>query len=223
MRTSDRGLLEIAEHEGIVPAPYKDSVGVWTYGIGHTASAGGLDPREMNSAMPIDLDAAVTRCVELFREDVRKYEDRVNRAFTVPLEQHQFDALVSWDFNTGGATWRSKTTRRPCQLVQQVNSGNLSGDGFMGWLKPPEIRKRRTAEQRLFKTGDYDHNGDSIPIWQTDGRGNLRGVLRVMHGAELLDRMNRIRSDWAPDPQEQPPGGLAGLLAFLRNLFGGTK
>jgi lysozyme len=44
MKVSTRGLAEIASHEGIVTSRYKDSVGVWTLGIGHTASAGSPDP-----------------------------------------------------------------------------------------------------------------------------------------------------------------------------------
>ena len=48
MRLSDKGIVEIAEHEGIVPAPYRDSVGVVTFGVGHTAAAGVLDPAEMS-------------------------------------------------------------------------------------------------------------------------------------------------------------------------------
>ena len=42
MKTSDAGLFALALHEGIVPAPYKDSVGVLTYGIGHTLGAGSV-------------------------------------------------------------------------------------------------------------------------------------------------------------------------------------
>ena len=40
MRTSDRGLLALIRHEGVVPGPYLDVKGVWTFGIGHTAARG---------------------------------------------------------------------------------------------------------------------------------------------------------------------------------------
>lgn len=185
MKTSDNGVVEIAEHEGIVPAPYKDSVGEWTWGVGHTAAAGGLDPQEMNGSMPTGaaLDAAIDRALAVFKEDLVKYENRVNDAIKVTLEQHEFDALVSFDFNTGGI-YKAK-------LTSAINSGNKSGAGFMGWLKPAEIRKRRTAEMRLFQTGDYDANGNTVPIWATDGRGNLKGLAHTISGDELLRRMNR--------------------------------
>ena len=44
MQMTERGLLALAGHEGVVPAPYRDSTGTWTFGIGHTAAAGPPDP-----------------------------------------------------------------------------------------------------------------------------------------------------------------------------------
>lgn len=227
MKLSDKGLLEIAEHEGIVPAPYRDSVGVWTYGIGHTKNAGGLDPFKMAKNMPTghNLEAAIDRAIEIFREDVQKYEERVNRAIKVPLAQHQFDALVSFDFNTGGI-FQAKLTRA-------INARDADASRhFFGWLKPPEIRKRRTAEKNLFVTGNYDANGDDIPIWATNGAGKLTGILKTIDGADLLRRMNRVVP--SVDHVVEPPlklepeivedtssilKNLTDLIAFLKALF----
>ena len=181
MTISDRGILEIAEHEGIVPAPYRDSVGVWTWGIGHTRNAGGLDPAKMPMAMPGNLDAAIDLVIETFRDDVVKYAARVNTAIKVPLKQHEFDALVSFDLNTGGI--------HRAQLTKAINQGDPdAARHFMGWLRPPEIRKRRKAEMSLFRTGDYDANGDTIPIWRTNGAGRLSGIMQTITGAEMLAR-----------------------------------
>ena len=189
---SPRGIIEIAEHEGIVPAPYLDSVGVWTWGIGHTAAAGGPDPARMDRAMPQNIDAAVVAAIEQFAIDVKGYMARVNAAIRVPLAQHQFDALISFDFNTGGIH-RAKLTAA-INLVEPDAARH-----FMGWLRPPEIRKRRTAEMALFRTGDYAANGNAVPIWRTDGKGKLAGVLRTMSGAELQKRIAA-----APIPAELP-------------------
>ena len=205
MKTSDKGILEIAEHEGVVPAPYRDSVGVWTFGIGHTAAAGGLDPREMNSAMPADVDAAVMRAIDVFRQDLTKYEARVNAAIKVPLKQHEFDALVSFDFNTGGI--------HRAQLTKAINRGDKdAARHFMGWLRPAEIYNRRKAEMRLFQTGDYDHNGDSIPVWRTDGKGNLKGILRTMWGGEMLALM---RPPPAAEPDTPPANWVAAIVKAI--------
>ena len=221
MRVSDKGLLEACEHEGIVPAPYFDSVGVLTVYVGHTKSAGGLNPAKMDRDMPADIDAAVIRALEVFRQDVPKYEKRVNAAFPGPLTQHQFDALFLWDFNTGGATWENKSSGKPCQLVQQVNRGDMSGDGFMGWVKPPELRKRRMAEQHLFLTGDYDGNGDKIPVWGTDGNANLVGRVKVLSGRDVLKMMGRDGLAHE-EPAEAPVAGqglLAAIVAIVAALF----
>lgn len=208
MKLSDRGLLEIAEHEGIVPAPYRDSVGVWTFGVGHTAAAGGVAPETMTRGMPDNIDLAIDEALRLFRHDVLKYERRVNDAITVSLSQYQFDALVSFDFNTGGIH-RAKLTRA-------INSGDPdAARHFMGWLRPPEIRKRRTAEMRLFQTGDYDGNGSSIPIWKVDDTGRLRGIHRTISGAELLHRMGR-----GPTAVPTWPALIAKLIM---TIFGGGK
>lgn len=208
MKTSWKGVLEIAEHEGLVPTVYRDSVGVLTYGVGHTAGAGAPNPAAMSQAMPVGvaLDEAIDAAIKLFKADLAKYEARVNAAIKVPLEQHQFDALVSFDFNTGGI--------HRAQLTKQINAGDFSGAGFMGWLRPPEIRKRRTAEQRLFQTGDYDHNGNTIPIWGTNGKGKLTGIIRRMADDELLARLKI-------DTTQQPDRGIAAAIkAFLNWLQG---
>lgn len=215
MRLSDKGILEIAEHEGIVPAPYRDSVGVWTFGIGHTAAAGGPDPARMPRGMPADVEAAIDHAIALFREDVRKYEDRVRAAVRKPLKQHEFDALVSFDFNTGGI--------HRAQLTRAINAGDPeAARHFFGWLKPPEIRKRRTAEKRLFETGDYDANGDDIAVWRVDQTGRRRGVLRVLDGADLLRRMGRI-SERSDNQAKEAPAMLTGTKTFLksRGVVGG--
>lgn len=168
MKTSKKGLVKIVSHEGIVIGPYLDSVGVWTYGVGHTANAGGVDPSKM---IKVDtkhwtdglMYAELVKALSLYEEDLKKYEDRVNKAIKVPLKQHQFDALVSFDFNTGGI-FRAN-------LTKEINSGNFSGSGFMGWIRPKEIIGRRTAEQKLFITGNYEDKKTNIPVYNVTTKG----------------------------------------------------
>ena len=59
MHMTDRGLLALVRHEGLVPGPYLDVKSVWTFGIGHTAAAGTPDPARMPRGMPADLDAGM--------------------------------------------------------------------------------------------------------------------------------------------------------------------
>lgn len=160
MKTSQRGLAEIAAHEGIVLSKYKDSVGVWTIGIGHTKSAGAPDPMTIKSDLPLK------DVMEIFARDIAKYEKRVTKAFKRKLTQSQFDAAVSFDFNTGGihrASW-----------VKLFNSGNdqSARRAFMKWRKPREIIPRRQAECDLFFDGQYSGDG-TANVYSATSKGKV--------------------------------------------------
>ena len=180
MPTTDRGLLALARHEGVVPAPYLDVMRVWTFGIGHTAAAGTPDPATMPRGMPADLDASVAQAFRLFRDDLARYEADVLRAVKVPLEPHEFDALVSFHYNTG-AIARAALTRA-------LNAGDRAAAGvaFMNWLRPASLRPRREAERDLFLHGRYPEG--PIPVWaaDADGRVDFRQPVRRLSAAEAL-------------------------------------
>lgn len=143
MKTSTEGLIALIGHEGIVLSKYYDSVGVATIGVGHTKAAGGLNPETFTGTL------TMRQALDLLRTDIVKYENGVNAAVKVPLKQHEFDALVSFHYNTGAI---ARAT-----LTKTLNAGNKAeaGKQFMNWIKPPEIKARRQAESTLFLTGKY--------------------------------------------------------------------
>lgn len=165
MQTTDRGLLALIRHESVVPGPYLDVKDVWTFGIGHTAAAGSPDPARMPRGMPADLDTGIREAFRLFRIDIVAYEAEVLRAVKAPLEPHEFDALVSFHYNTGGIA--------KAALTRHLNAGNRTAavEAFMGWLKPAAIRSRREAERDLFATGRYPVG--TIPVWSVDRSGRV--------------------------------------------------
>lgn len=200
MLISQAGMAALAVHEGIVPGPYRDSVGVWTYGIGHTHAAGPPDPRRMPRGMPEDLDAAIREAVSVYAIDVARYAAEVDAAITTPIEQHQFDALVSFHFNTG-AIGTATLTRR----VNARDFSRAAGE-FDRWVKPREIRDRRMAEKALFWSGTYPT--EAIPVWSitTSGRVVFRPV-RTIPQADFLAMLA------PPTPIDPPiiPARLTGL------------
>ena len=105
MIMTDRGLLALARHEGIVPAPYLDVKQVWTFGVGHTAAAGAPDPGRLPRGMPADLNAGVREALRLFRADLAKYEAEVLRVVTVSPARHEFDVPVRFDADRLDVTW----------------------------------------------------------------------------------------------------------------------
>ncbi len=83
----------------------------------------------------------------------------------MPLEPHEFDALVSFHYNTGGIA--------KAALTRHLNAGDraAAAAAFMGWLKPAGIRPRREAERDLFATGRYP--AGTIPVWSVDRNGRV--------------------------------------------------
>lgn len=219
MKTSFRGLCALIAHEGVVPVPYLDSVGVWTWGIGHTAAAGEPDPKKMPRGMPVDFDFTLRRVFEQFQKDIAKYEAAVNAAIKVPMAQHEFDAAVSFHYNTGAigkASW-----------VKAFNAGNKTDalNRFMLYNKPASIIERREAEARLMATGKYPDA--KATVWQVTDAGKviwkpIRRLTQADIGAFLLTDEAPTASPATP---AAPPstGLLAAFLRVLAAIFGGKK
>ncbi|WP_229704464.1 lysozyme [Gemmobacter aquaticus] len=209
---TDRGLLALVRHEGIVPGPYLDVKTVWTFGIGHTAAAGPPDPAKMPRGISADLDAGIREAFRVFRADLAAYEAEVRRAVKVPLEPHEFDALVSFHYNTGAI---SRAT-----LTKALNVGNrvAAADAFLNWRRPAAIIPRREAERDLFRHCRYP--GGTIPVWSVDRGGRvdfLRPVRRLTEAEALaLLRPQHVLQPSVPQPK---PGTPAGWLARLVGHF----
>ncbi|WP_209015678.1 lysozyme [Roseibium sp. RKSG952] len=215
-KMSGRGLLSLVRHEGIVPGPYRDVNQVWTFGIGHTRAAGSPDPATMPRGMPDDLDALIREAFKIFKADIESYEAAVLRAVKVPLAPHEFDALVSFHFNTGGIARAA--------LTRHLNAGDrvAAADAFLNWRRPASILPRREAEQRLFLHGRYP--GGTIPVWSVDpaGRVNFRRPVRQLSGDEALALLHPAEPFKPParKPMRPAPSGwLAQLAAHAANLF----
>lgn len=182
MRTSKEGKVTLVASEGVVPAVYKDSVGVDTYGVGVTHWAIGDEAfSRLPVAMPSNIDAAVDHALDLFDKVLRQYEDAVNDAVKVPLQQHEFDALVHFAYNIGGPNFRKS---RLLKLLNAGDKGKAGREGFHGWLKPPSLRGRRDVESNLFLYGDYGNS--PVPVYATDGNKRLKGRVKALGRQEVL-------------------------------------
>jgi lysozyme len=182
MRTSIRGMLALAHHEAVVTNRYKDSVGVWTIGIGATKHAlpnSPYNPEKFTGDIPVD------KVFEIFLDTLIKYERGVNLAMQKRKpEQHEFDAAVSFHYNTGAinrASW--------VKLWNNHASNPEIEKAFMQWRKPPEIIKRRRQECDLLLTGKYPAN--DIPLYTADANGRVKWregtVIKHDRAVALLD------------------------------------
>lgn len=217
MKTSAHGIYAIAKHEGVVPAPYLDSVDVWTFGVGHTASAGAPNPATMPRGVPAGNMAEVMGLVfATFAADLAKFEARVADAVKVQLAQHELDALVSFDFNTGGV-YRAN-------LTAALNRGDRAGAaaGFMGWLKPASIRSRREEEQRLFRDGVYPTQ--RVTVWGVNAQNQPSGVIATLSADDVARHLAPsapvapATPEPAPATAQDAPARLAALEVELDDV-----
>lgn len=198
MKTSDKGVAFLVAHEGVVPAPYYDSVAILTYGVGHTAAAGAPNPADLPFGMPADLDAALRDVFAVFRRDLARYEADVEKALgRTPVEQHEFDAAVSFHFNTGAigrAAW--------VDLWKRGQKADAAASMLANWRRPDAIMGRRTAERDLFLTGDYGKA--KATVWQVSSTGKVvwkqarklsqADILALMGGDRDLNPLTEIQT-----------------------------
>lgn len=100
MKASILAMNLLKEVEGWRDKPYRDSGGKCTIGYGHLIKEGEYCPDRIT----------VEQGEKYLREDIANAEDIVNSTVSVPLKQHQFDALVSFTFNIGAGAWAVSDT-----------------------------------------------------------------------------------------------------------------
>lgn len=211
MQVSQKGIAALIAHEGIVPGPYLDSVGVWTYGIGHTAAAGYPNPASLPRGVPADLDAALAEVFKVFTDDLEAYAEAVSRAIRVPVAQHEFDAAVSFHYSTGRistATW-----------VKTLNVGSRerAADQIMNWRSPAEIIPRREDEQTLFRDGVYPKARGTV--WGVSNSGRVIWTpLKTLSGDEIEALMGGDKLPLTPSTPPAPaePDTPAAVLAMAK-------
>jgi lysozyme len=141
--TSMEGIGLIQTMEGLSIKPYRDAVGIWTIGYGHTTIAKTL-------AMA-GIVLTEEQCYRLLLLDLKDAELAVRRLVKVDLTQGEFDALVSFTFNLGAGKLGSST------LLTKLNLGDHIGaaEEFYQWVHAgqevlPGLVKRRRAEKAMF-------------------------------------------------------------------------
>lgn len=114
---------------------------VWTIGWGHTK---GVKQGDV---------CTVEQAEQYLTEDLDWSEWAVNTLVKVPINQNQFDALVSFTFNLGAGNFSQST------LLRKLNGGDYVGAAleFPRWNKQAGkvlagLVRRRKAEQTLFTT-----------------------------------------------------------------------
>lgn len=145
MELSTKGAHLIESFEGFVPHAYQDAVGVWTIGFGSTKGVG-------PGTKPITRAQAERR---MMREVDLTYGAAVNK-LGVPVNQNQFDALVSFVYNLGPGALAPDTG---IGRALRAHDWDRAADEMLKWDKAggrtlEGLTRRRRAERELFRKPD---------------------------------------------------------------------
>lgn len=148
-----RAATEIVGHESIVQECYKDSKGIWTWGIGVTEASGYKIMGFKDNPQTIE------KCIEVYIDRLRKvYIPGVLKAFAgFPLTEAQFAAALSFNYNTGAI--------EHTDWVKLLRAGQrTAARKFLETHYLSGGVDRREAEAALFFDGTWGGNG-MVTVW----------------------------------------------------------
>lgn len=146
MKISKNGLELIKKYEGFSSKPYLCPANIPTIGYGNTFYEDGVKVT-LN-----DPDITEQKASELLEFIANKnFGSYINKVVKVPLNQNQFDALISFVYNIGNENFRTST------LLAFLNEGNYkeAARQLLRWDKSNKkvlagLTARRKEEQKIF-------------------------------------------------------------------------
>lgn len=144
MTVSAKGIDLICSFEGLRLTAYDDGASVWTIGFGTIKYPNGVRVRRGDTC-------TLEQAKSYMKHDLIEFEHTVNSLVKVPLNQNQFDALVSLTYNIGSGAFKSST------LLKKLNLSDYKGaaDQFDVWVnaggkRMQGLANRRAKEKSLF-------------------------------------------------------------------------
>lgn len=183
MRIGQKGIDLIKFFEGCRLEAYLCPAGVPTIGYGHTAG------------VKLGMKITQQQATEYLKQDLQIYENHVNRIVELPLNQNQFDALVSFCYNCGqGNLQKLVKGRNHEQIAKTMLLYNKANGKVLKGLKT-----RRQMEQKLFLTPDINF-GNEVQV--TAGGLNVRSgagiknkIVDVLSKNDIV-RVYEVSGDW---------------------------
>lgn len=198
MKTSANGRAFIEAFEGKFNHAYDDGTGVLTVGYGHTDAAG--LPKVTRGMCITDAE-----CDQVLSDDLGKVEKSVSGCIKPPLAQWQFDALVSFEFNTGDLAKSSIPEHinegRPEAAMATLLQYDHAGGRVMAGLT-----RRRKAERIMFE-------GQINAAMRLAGAHATTPDTPKMPQAPTKSPVTPVPAQ--PKPDVTPPTGFWSLLASI--------
>ncbi|WP_228147193.1 lysozyme [Acinetobacter sp. ANC 3832] len=141
---SKAGIDAICSYEGLEFKAYLDSANIWTIGYGTIKYPNGVRVKKGDTC-------TIEQAKAYMASDLKSFEAAVNKV-KVPLNQNQYDALVSLTYNIGVNAFANST------LLKKLNAGDYKGAAaqFNVWNKVKGkivqgLVNRRAKERKLFE------------------------------------------------------------------------
>lgn len=161
MRTGEKGVTLIKEFESLHDGdatmiglqPKMDPVGIWTEGYGRAMrdDKGNFICGKTNKALAYSRITirTVKQAIAALAEDLAPREHIVMQKVKIPINQNQFDALVSHVYNTGGSDTLFKLINQRAPK-EQINKWFTTKYITSGGKPLAGLVRRRKAEAQLF-------------------------------------------------------------------------
>ena len=143
MKASDLLIEKMIEFESLRLTSYKDSVGVWTIGVGHTNG--------VRQGQTITKEQAMT----LLKGDLLPCENFVNSIKEIDT-QGKFDALVDFAFNLGVGALKDSTLLK---RIRNKESETLIKNEFMKWIHAGGRVEKGLVKRRNWEAMRYSQKG----------------------------------------------------------------
>ena len=146
MKLNNSGYLLITEFEGFSAKPYLCSAKIPTIGFGSTYYS---DNKRVTM-----LDKEITRvqAFEMFKTIADRFASVVSKLVTSPLNQNQFNALVSLAYNIGTGNFASST------ILKKVNKNHNDITIVLEFKKWNKANKKEIAgltKRRIYEANIY--------------------------------------------------------------------
>ena len=146
MKLDNKGYMMITEFEGFSANPYLCPAKLATIGFGNTFYS---DGRKVTM-----VDKPITRAeaFDMFKEIADKFAKRVSTCVKAPLNQNQFNSLVSFAYNVGVANFMNST------LLKKVNANHNDTTirtEFLKWDKVGTKKLAGLTKRRIYEADNY--------------------------------------------------------------------
>jgi lysozyme len=145
MTTGTKGIILIEEFEGFREKMYKDAVGLPTIGYGTLIDT--AEEEYLKTAIITKTEAR-----QLLQKELVHIEKKLAVLVLKPINQNQYDAIVSFCYNLGTQAFRNSTLLKKINI--DPNDPTIRTE-FLKWVRAGEkilegLKRRRTAEADLY-------------------------------------------------------------------------